>query len=251
MCKYINIYQYIYIYTYMVPPPPPPVIHAFSASFVFFLFGHCVFLFVVRDLFSLSQRADLYSLSFLISGCLSICLYCNSRDRYKPVQIGTSCTGPGPLEPRTKNQDCGEVLPCNLGSWFLVPWGRYNLYRFVPVCTGLYVVETYGRYKPVQIGTSCTGPREPRTKNQDCRARPPCNLGSWFLVPGAGPVQLVALCTGLYRPVCLDKFKDFKGFRTFKWAGPFPKIAILSQNFKDLRNLRVLKKFKWAGPFPK
>ena len=105
------------------------------------------------------------------------------------------------------------------------------------------------RYKPVPIGTSCTGPMEPRTKNQDCRARPPRNLGSWFLVLGAGAGTT---CTDLYRFVpARCKFKDFKGFRKFKCAGPFPKIAILSQNFKDLRNLRILKKLKRAGPFPK
>ena len=40
-------------------------------------------------------------------------------------------------------------------------------------------------------------------------------------------VQVVPFCTGLYRPVCFDKFKDFKGCRKFKWAGPFPKITIL------------------------
>ena len=189
---------------------PPPVIHAFSASFVFFLFGHCVFLFFVRDLLSLSQRVDLDFLSFLISGCLSICLYCNSRDRYKPVQIGTSCTGPGPLEPRTKNQDCGEVLPCNLGFWFLVPLGRYNLYRFVPVCTGLYVVETYG---PVQTGTNRYKLYRPqKTKNQEPRLQGKTSLQSWFLVlgsrGGAGTT-----CTVVYRLVPARVSRQVSGFQ--------------------------------------
>ena len=240
MHVYPNIYIYIYIYIYMVPPPSYP--HLFCFFCVFSCSGTAYFCFFVRDLFSLSQRVDLHFLSFFIPGCLSICLY-------KPVQIGTSCTGPGPWnqEPRTKiaGRSCPAILV--LGSSFHGAGTTCtDLYRFVPVSM---LSKHTGRYKPVQIGTSCTGPIEPRTKNQGGRARPPCNLGSWFLVPGAGLLQLAQLCTGLYRPVCLDKFKDLKGFRKFKWAGPFPKIAILSQIFKGLRNLRILKNSR-AGPFP-
>ena len=97
---------------------------------------------------------------------------------------------------RTKNQD-GRARPlCNLGSWLLVP-----------ICTGLCrslcCRNTQAGTNRCN-GTSCTGPSpvEPRTKNQDCRARPPCNLGSRFLVPrGRGRCNLyrfVAVCTGPY-----------------------------------------------------
>ena len=119
---------------------------------------------------------------------------------------GTSCAGP--REPRTKNQDCREVLPRNLGSWFLVPRGRHNLCccaGFVPayVCSTTLVWE----YDPIlqggpgtkmvhcrcclqfsdskSLAASSLGHNNPlpRPKSQDCRARPPCNLGSWLLVP--------------------------------------------------------------------
>ena len=139
--------------------------------------------------------------SFFISGCLSICLYCTSRDRYKPVQIGTSYTGPSHWnqEPRTKiaGRSCPAILV--LGSMGPVQTCT-DLYRFVPLSI---LSQHTGRYKPVQIGTSCTSPIEPRTKNQDCRARPPCNLGSWLY----NLYRFVPACTG----PCVSTGEGFQG----------------------------------------
>ena len=156
--------------------------------------------------------------------------------RYKPVQ---RCKlyrphGTKNQEPRTTNQYCREVLPCNLGSWF-----RQGLPATLGHTPILMLSKHIGRHKtgttaqvvpapwnqePRLQGTTSlqhwflvlgsrvpaqlvplrrfrAGPVEQRTKNQDCCARPPCNLGSWFLVPRAG---FRYTCTGLYRfvPAC-------------------------------------------------
>ena len=65
-----------------------------------------------------------------------------------------------------------------------------------------------------------------------------------------GPVQLVPFCTGLYRSVCLDKFKDFKGFRKVQWAGPFPKYYFVSK-FQGFQDFTDIENFTRVGPFPK
>ena len=100
-----------YTYMYSSPSSPPPP-HAFSACLSFFF---------------LSDGTAFHS--------------------YKPVPIGVSCTGS--MFPRSKIQDCSEVLQANLGSTSLTHVSKIGSEDFT-------AIWDLGSWKH-GAGTTCTG----------------------------------------------------------------------------------------------
>ena len=149
ICIYIYTYIHIYIYMYIYIYGTPPVIHAFLLILCFSCSGTACFCF--------SFVMGFLCPSMLISACfLSIWLLIYLYASYAPVETGTNRyksvqVVPAPA-PGTKNQDCGEVLPCNLGSWFHGAGTTCtDLYRFVPVSMLSKHTAGTNRYKSVQV----------------------------------------------------------------------------------------------------